>query len=120
MITPLEHIVEIMDLDYGIGLKEEQISNGGMSISFPTNVSEKVMEMDVVPTCVIFINPNAEKESDMHGTIAHESFHATVKVLEWIGCNSEDPAGEEVTAYLISYIASNVEVAMEEYRTLTA
>lgn len=57
----------------------------------------------------MFITPRSN-----YATIAHESFHATVRVMNSIGAELND-GSEESYAYLLDYIFDKVVQAKEKY-----
>lgn len=57
----------------------------------------------------IFVQPNADAD-----TIAHESFHMTVDVMEW--CGFKVTKNHEPAAYLCGWIAGKVHKAILKHR----
>lgn len=115
-ITPNNNVVDSVLNMYGITLEDDQICDRGMEMSFPPGITKKVKSFKRHPITSVHINPDMP-EYMLHGTIAHESYHAATRVLESLTDDKSD-GGEEVTAYLISHIAEEIEKTLTQYRRM--
>jgi len=55
----------------------------------------------------VIFNPNDKVSSITHGVIAHECFHATNNVAEYVNLSKES-SSDEATAYLIQWMVNKV------------
>lgn len=49
-----------------------------------------------------------------HRSIAHEIYHATMKLMEWVGMYPS-PANEEAFAYVVGFITEEVYIKIQEH-----
>ena len=84
----LEHIYT----EYYKYITSKQFNTPGHTILFPDG------------SIVILLNQNAR---DNYPIIAHEAFHATEFVMEYIGCKLDDSSSEPY-AYLLTYIVEQI------------
>lgn len=56
---------------------------------------------------------------DNHGSIAHEIYHATMKLMEYVGMRPNE-ANEEAFAYVVGYVTEEVYNKIKEHEKGTA